>query len=109
MNKEKSGVFSAVKDKMLEIGVDYFKKNFESTKKEVFKHIENIIEKKIKKELRKYSLTLIAIIALSLASFFLIYGLISMGVTLLNLPSFLSQIFFGLLLFTIAVVVYLIR
>ena len=103
------GLIDALKVKLIEMGTDYIKKKLESTKNDILKHLEKTIEKKVKREVRKYSYTLAAYLSLVLGGLFVLYGLIATIVYLLNLPLFITSIIFGFIFIIFGVIVYLLR
>ena len=107
--KDSEGIFGSVKDKLIQYGVDYFKKNFEKTKKDFLKYIEREIERRIKREIRKYAFSLIAIVLFIVGMLFLLNGLIGGVVYLLGLPSFLTSVVFAILVLGTATFVYISR
>lgn len=113
MNKyekpENPTIISYFKNKLLDIAMDYFKKNIESTKKDILKYIEKNIEKRIKKEIRKGVYTLSFIVLLVIGLSFIIYGIIDIIILLLNFPKEMTNIFFGLLLLLISLILYLMK
>jgi len=106
--KPRKGLVDTFKDKLIEVGVDYFKKNVEKTKKDILKYVEKTIEMKIKKEIKKYSFITVSFILMGLGSLFVLFGMIAGIVYLLNLPTFFTSIFFGGLLLLIGIIIYLI-
>lgn len=112
---EKDGLYKepsfvdSIKGRLTEVASDYFKKKFENTKEDVMKYIERTIQKKIKREIRKYTYTGISISLFLFGSLFLIYGAIATIVFLLSIPMFLTNIIFGSLLLVVGWFVYLLR
>jgi hypothetical protein len=108
MNKKEKkipvGFIDSLKLKLIEFGVEYAKKNIEQSKKHIAKYIEKHLEKKIKKEIKKITSKIISISLLILGSVFLCYGLISMAVTLFNLPLFLTPILFGSIIIILSLI-----
>lgn len=106
--KEKipSSLIDSVKLKLIEVGADYFKKKFETSKKDIIKYIEKEIDKKIRKEVRKITVKIIFYILLSLGGIFLLFGIFSAVIYLLELPEFLTSILFGLFLILIGVFIW---
>lgn len=112
---DKGGIYKepsfvdTLKEKLVDVASDYFKRNYERTKADVMKYIEKTIERKIRKEVRKYAYTSAAYFLFLFGIVFLIYGGIGAVVYLLNLPSFLTNVIFGILAVGIGAVVYLLR
>jgi len=107
VKKVPSGILESLKSKLIEVGVDYAKKNIEQSKKQIVKYIEKNIEKKIKKEIKKTVNKSIAFILFGLGASFLLFGFISMIVSLLSLPTFISPLTFGGFLFLVGLIIYL--
>ncbi len=106
-NTKYVSLIDMAKAKLIEIGVDYFKKNIETSKKEIFKYIEKNIERKIKNEIKKQSFKIISLILFGLGIIFLIYSFFQILVLLLNLELFFVNILFGLTSVLIGIILYL--
>jgi uncharacterized membrane protein len=98
-----------VKDKIIEFGADYFKKNTQFLKNQISKQIEKTIEKKIKSEIRnlKYNITILILALLAFA--FILFAIISMMTFYLELPKFANSFIFGFILLIISIIVYLMK
>lgn len=104
-----SRIFDSIKEKFVEIGSEYAKSNLHKIKNEVMKYVEREIERRIKRELRKFMYKATALSLLGVGIFFLLYSLISGIVFFLQLPEFLSPLFFGFFLIISALIVYLLK
>lgn len=103
----KADIVQSAKKKLIEFGVEYFKEKVETTKDDILKYVEKSIERKIKKEIHKITFTIISILVGILGSLFLVYGALDMIIYMLKLPEFLTNLFFGLILITISLIVYI--
>ena len=103
----KADIVQSAKKKLVEFGVEYFKEKVETTKDDIIKYVEKTIERKIKKEIHKIVYTIISLVIGILGSLFLVYGALDIIVNLLKLPEFLTNIFFGLLLVTVSLIIYI--
>lgn len=101
------GLSDAIKSKLIEIGVDYFKKNIEKSKQEIVKYLEKSIEKKIKKEVKRATDKALFIVFVSLGALFVLYGIIAGVVEALGLAPFITQLVFGLLFLLVGVIFYI--
>jgi len=104
---QKPTIVDSMKQKALEFGTQYFKEKVETTKDDILKYVEKIIEEKIKKELRKLVFGLISLILLSFGLIFIIYSGFETLVYFLGLPDFFVNIFFGILLLLFSFIIYL--
>jgi len=104
---QKPTIVDSMKQKALEFGTQYFKEKVETTKEDILKYVEKIIEEKIKKELKKIIFGVISLIFLSFGIIFIVYSGLGALVFLLNLPEFFVNIFFGILLLLTSFIVYL--
>lgn len=107
--KPQISFIDSIKKKIYESATDYFKSQFEKSKKELFNHFEKKIEKKIKKELRKMGLKFSSLVILSLGFLILLYGTFAAIVYLSDLPTFLAPIFYGLFLMIVGLFVYVLN
>jgi len=98
------GVVDIIKKKILDSTTDYFKKKFESSKKEFLDYVEKEIERKIKRELKKIIKNIIFYLFFCFGLIFLSYGFISLIVYFLNLPQVLTNVFYGIFLILIGVI-----
>lgn len=107
--KSNFSLVDSIKKKVYEAGADYFKSQFEKSKKEIFNHFERRIEKKIKKEIKKMSFKLGSILFLIIGFLTLLYGIFAGFVYFFDLPMFFASIFYGFFLVIVALVVYVLN
>ena len=98
-----------IKEKSVEIGVDYFKRNTKFLEKDLTKYIEKVIERKIKKEVKKYTYSIFSIVFLTISSLFILFGLISMFTYGANLPTYMTSLIFGGIILMISLVFFLLK
>ena len=103
----KPTIVSSIKDKAFEFGTNYFKDKFENSKEEFLNYIEKTIEQKIKREVRKFIYSTIAVILAITGIIFVVFGALAALVHLTNLPNFFTPLLFGLILMLIAALTYL--
>lgn len=104
-----SSFFDNLKNKFYESSTEYFKRQFEKTKQEVFSQFEKKIEKKIKREIKKLSMKIISLIILATGLLILLFGIFSGLINLLQLPEFLAPISYGTFLLIIGLLIYLLN
>ncbi|NQZ84210.1 MAG: hypothetical protein HRU03_00690 [Nanoarchaeales archaeon] len=103
----KKTIVNSLKEKALEMGTQYFKEKFENSKDEFLKYIEQTVEKKIKKELKKIIYSTIAIILVITGVIFIVFGILAALVHITNLPDYFTPLFFGMILMSGAMITYL--
>ncbi len=102
----KTSFNETIKEKAISMTKNYLITNLNIKKMELLKFIENSIEKKIQKELKKAFLYLLISFLLVLGFLFLIYGIFSFFLSLLNFNSATINFLFGIFLIFIAAIFY---
>lgn len=102
-------IFENVKNKLIEVGVEYVKANMEQSKSAIFGFIEKNIEARIKKEIRRYQMITLGLIVLLIGVLFVLYSAFEFISYLANFPSFLTNLIFGFFLLIIGSIIYAIN
>ncbi len=75
--------------------------------KDIKGSVKRTLKGVIKKEIRKYTHSILSIIVLVIGMMFLMYGIIAAVLYLLELPLFLTNIIFGFILLIIGIIINL--
>lgn len=100
--KRKKSLFDHARSLFKDMVVTY-------SKQQLAKNVEKKLVKAVRKEVKKYTFSMISIATIALGVGFLVYGLFSMVVSLLNLPEYVTTFGFGFLLLFTGLIIYLIR
>lgn len=104
-----STIFESVKNKLIEVGVEYVKSNMEQSKSAIFGFIERNIEARIKKEIRRYQMITLGLVVLIIGILFVLYSAFEFISYLAGFPSFLTNLLFGFFLLIIGSIIYAIN
>ena len=102
-------LFETIKSKLIEMGVEYVKTNIEQSKNAIFGFIEKNIERRIRKEIRRYQFLLLSSIILLIGILFMLYAAFQFIAYIANLPLFLTNLIFGFFLILIGSIIYAIN
>jgi len=110
--KSKRGIFEDIKNKLVDIALDYAKKNIESSKKEIATYIESKIkaniENRVKKELKRYSLLIFSLVILLIGILLLGYSLFEIFGAFFDIPTYFVNLAYSLFLLFIGSIVFII-
>jgi ABC-type xylose transport system permease subunit len=110
--KSKRGIFDDIKNKLVDIALDYAKKNIESSKKEIASYLENKIkaniEMRVKKELKRYSFLVFSLVLLLIGVLLLVYSLFGIFGAFFEIPIYIVNLAYSLILLSIGSIVFII-
>jgi len=102
-------IFETIKSKLIEMGVEYVKTNIEQSKNAIFGFIEKNIERRIRKEIRRYQFLLLSSIILLIGILFMLYATFQFISYIAELPLFITNLAFGFFLVIIGSIIYAIN
>lgn len=100
-------IFESIKNKLIEVGVEYVKANMEQSKSAIFGFIERNIENRIRKEVKRYQMLTLGLIILIIGILFILYSGFEFISYLAGFPSFLTNLVFGFFLLLVGSIIYL--
>jgi len=106
IKKKENGLFDSIKNKLIELGIDFVKKNIETTKDQILKYIEKNLERRIKREIKRYITLSFGIFIVIIGTLFILYSTFEFIGYLLQFPSFIINLFYGLFLLIIGLFMY---
>ena len=104
-----NNIFESIKNKLIEVGVEYVKANMEQSKNAILGFIERNIENRIRKEIRRYQMLTLGLIILMIGALFILYGGFEFISYLAGFPSFVTNLIFGFSLLVVGSIIYFVN
>lgn len=101
-----SSIFESIKNKLIEVGVEYVKTNMEQSKNAIFGFIEKNIENRIRKEIRRYQMIFLGSTILLIGLLFVLYGGFEFISYLAGFPQFITNLLYGFCLLIVGSIIY---